>query len=103
MEVSDYILNEIADHLDTGFRCYLNKKSLELVTYPSDSYVSFEPEMWEAEIRNVKKSIKDFIEILDLKRQNPDVEISDVLSMKFKNIVDVIKDPDDKDDEIEII
>lgn len=47
--------------------------------------------------------IKDFIEILDLKRQNPDVEISEILSMKFKNIVDVIKDPDDKDDEIEII
>ena len=47
--------------------------------------------------------IKDFIEILDLKRQNPDVDISEILSMKFKNIVGVVKDPDDKDDEIEII
>ena len=47
--------------------------------------------------------IKDFIEILDLKRQNPDVEIAEILSQRFKNIMDVIKDPDDTDDEIEII
>ena len=47
--------------------------------------------------------IKDFIEILDLKRQNPDVGITEILSMKFKNIVEISKDPDDKDDEIEII
>lgn len=47
--------------------------------------------------------IKDFLEILDLKRQNPHVEIAEILNMKFKNIMDVIKDPADTDDEIEII
>ncbi|MDU1864257.1 MAG: ATP-binding protein [Anaerococcus sp.] len=47
--------------------------------------------------------IKDFIEILDLKRQNPNNEIMDILTMRFKDILTISKDPDDLDDEIEII
>lgn len=47
--------------------------------------------------------IKDFIEILDLKRQNPEVEIREIIGSKFKNVMSVLKDPADMDDEIEII
>lgn len=47
--------------------------------------------------------IKDFIEILDLKRQNPQVEIHDIIADKFKNVLAIGKDPLDNDDEIEII
>lgn len=47
--------------------------------------------------------IKDFLEILDLKRQNPSNDIKEIITMKFKNVLDVVKDPDDLDDEIEII
>lgn len=47
--------------------------------------------------------IKDFIEILDLKRQNPDQEIVGILRARFKDILAISKDPDDLDDEIEII
>ena len=47
--------------------------------------------------------IKDFIEILDIKRQNPDVEVDRVLADKFGNILAVSKDPDNLDDEIEVI
>lgn len=47
--------------------------------------------------------IKDFIEILDLKRQNPNNEIMDILTMRFKDILTISKDPDDLDDEIDII
>ena len=47
--------------------------------------------------------IKDFIEILDLKRQNLDVSIDEIIGMKFKNILQVNKDPQNLDDEIEII
>ncbi|MFO3717032.1 ATP-binding protein [Anaerococcus sp. ENR1011] len=47
--------------------------------------------------------IKDFIEILDLKRQNPDEEIIDIISDRFKDILAISKDPEDMDDEIEII
>ena len=47
--------------------------------------------------------IKDFIEILDIKRQNPDVEVSTILGDKFGHILAVSKDPDNLDDEIEVI
>lgn len=47
--------------------------------------------------------IKDFIEILDLKRQNPDVSIKEIITSKFQNVLGVMKDPDDLDDDIEII
>ena len=47
--------------------------------------------------------IKDFIEILDLKRQNPDQEIMDIIKARFKDVLAIDKDPNDLDDEIEII
>lgn len=47
--------------------------------------------------------IKDFIEILDIKRQNPNTEIADLLADKFVNLLPVSKDPDNLDDEIEVI
>ena len=47
--------------------------------------------------------IKDFIEILDLKRQNPDVSTKEIITSKFQNVLVVMKDPDDLDDDIEII
>lgn len=47
--------------------------------------------------------IKDFIEILDLKRQNPDQEIMDIIKIRFKDVLAISKDPSDLDDEIEII
>ncbi|WP_297282087.1 ATP-binding protein [uncultured Anaerococcus sp.] len=47
--------------------------------------------------------IKDFIEILDLKRQNPDQEIMNIIKIRFKDVLAISKDPSDLDDEIEII
>lgn len=47
--------------------------------------------------------IKDFIEILDLKRQNSNVDLMDIISDRFKNVLEISKDPADMDDEIEII
>ena len=47
--------------------------------------------------------IKDFIEILDLKRQNSNVDLMDIISERFKDVLEISKDPADMDDEIEII
>ena len=47
--------------------------------------------------------IKDFIEILDLKRQNPNVELIAIISERFKDVLEISKDPANIDDEIEII
>lgn len=43
--------------------------------------------------------IKDFLEVLDLKRQNPDVTVDQILDDKYSNVLDPIeKDPLDQDD-----
>ena len=48
--------------------------------------------------------IKDFLEILDLIRQNPKEKIEDIIYMKFgKTIKPVSKDEANKDDEIEVL
>ena len=47
--------------------------------------------------------IKDYIEILDLIRQNPEVEISDVILEKFgKSATPIVKDEEDDDDDLEV-
>lgn len=48
--------------------------------------------------------IKDFLEILDLKRQNEDITIDKILDDKYKNILEpVSRDPLDMDDDILMI
>lgn len=48
--------------------------------------------------------IKDFLEILDLKRQNPEVSIDQILESKFQGITSPVeKDHDDHDDDIFIL
>lgn len=48
--------------------------------------------------------IKDFLEILDLKRQNEDITIEKILDDKYKNILEpVSRDPLDMDDDILMI
>lgn len=43
--------------------------------------------------------IKDFLEVLDLKRQNPDVTVDQILDSKYSNALDPVeKDPLDQDD-----
>lgn len=48
--------------------------------------------------------IKDFLEILDLKRQNPQVSVDQILASKFQNLSSPVeKDPQDHDDDIFIL
>lgn len=48
--------------------------------------------------------IKDFLEILNLLRQNPRKTADDILKIKYgENILPFTKDEDDKDDEIQVI
>lgn len=48
--------------------------------------------------------IKDFLEILDIKRQNKDLEIDDILMKKFSGILKPVeKDPLDHDDDEDIL
>ena len=57
-----------------------------------------------AEFLTPRAVIKDYLEILDLVRQNPDESIDNIIYGKFgKKPVPVNKDEDDRDDEIEVL
>ena len=64
MEVSKEILKEIAGYLDTGFRVFLNTKTLEIVYLPDENKVlDFDSKIWKSEFAKVKKKSNSFIEI----------------------------------------
>lgn len=57
-----------------------------------------------AEFLTPRAVIKDYLEILDLIRQNPDKSVENIIYAKFgKKAVPVTKDEDNKDDEIEVL
>jgi len=57
-----------------------------------------------AEFLTPRAVIKDYLEILDLVRQNPNESVADVINQKFgKEIVPLTKDENDKDDKIEVL
>jgi hypothetical protein len=64
MEVSKEILNNIADSLEVGLKCFIHKDTCEVLTYPDpDQYPDMDPKDWKEEIGKVRKSKKQFIEI----------------------------------------
>lgn len=57
-----------------------------------------------AEFLTPRAVIKDFLEILDLVRQNPEEDIDGIILSKFgKNVMPVEKDTDNTDDDIEVL
>ena len=64
MEVSKEILNEIADSLQSGFKCFIHRDTNEVVTYMDpDQFPDMDLKVWKEEINKVKKNKKKFIEI----------------------------------------
>jgi hypothetical protein len=39
MEISTEIIKNIADSLEAGEKCFINKKNLEVITYPEMIYL----------------------------------------------------------------
>jgi len=64
MEVSREILNDIADSIEAGFKCFIHRETFEVVTYLNpDQYPEMDPKDWKDEIDKVRKNKKKFIEI----------------------------------------
>jgi Uncharacterised protein family (UPF0158) len=64
MEASKEILNEIADSLQSGFKCFVHRDTFEIVTYMDpDQFPNMDPRDWKEDINKVKKNKKKFIEI----------------------------------------
>jgi hypothetical protein len=64
MEVPKKILNEIADSLEAGFKCFIHRDTFQVVTYLDPyRYPDMDPKDWKEEMSTVKKNRKKFIEI----------------------------------------
>jgi len=64
MGVPKEILNDVADSLEAGFKCFIHRETFEVVTYlDPDRYPDMDPKDWKEEISKVKKNKKKFIEI----------------------------------------
>lgn len=57
-------IRDLAQHLTTGVKCYIHRKTLEVVTFPDPDELDKELlPMWSDDIKKVKKNRKDYIEI----------------------------------------
>jgi hypothetical protein len=66
-KISNEIIKEIAEELDCGFRCYLNKTTHVLITIPdSDKLMSIDMSIWATEINEVEKNFHNYFEIEQL-------------------------------------
>lgn len=56
MEVARELLNTIADNLEAGDQCFIHKVTLEIVAYPEDHLLDFDPEnnVWQEDIEKVE-------------------------------------------------
>lgn len=93
------LLENLVKIYNTHYKTEINFTSSEIVRYMEGQL----NRPGADEFLTPRAVIKDFIEVLDIKRQNPDIEIINLLAEKFGNVLPVSKDPDDLDDEIEII
>lgn len=64
MKVSREVLNDIADSLESGFKCYVHKETLEVVTFlDEEQYPDIDPEDWQEDIDKVFDNREKYIEI----------------------------------------
>ncbi|HEY6503913.1 MAG TPA: UPF0158 family protein [Chitinophagaceae bacterium] len=64
MEISREILNDIANSMETGFKCFLHRDTFEVVTYlDPEQYADMDTKDWKEEIGKVRRNKKKFTEI----------------------------------------
>jgi hypothetical protein len=63
MELTEKQIEEIAEYLELGFKCYYNLKSDKIVTIPDfDSWCSDNEEFWDDVIKELEENWDDFYE-----------------------------------------
>jgi hypothetical protein len=64
MKVSKETLNDMADNLEAGFKCYIHRKTSEIIEVPDkDRSPDIDTDAWEEDIEKVFKDRKNYIEI----------------------------------------
>src|SRR5438045_3264544 len=69
MAISKEILNHIAGSMEAGEKCFIHKKTLQVITYPEDYLLELEADdymenmPWKEEMEKVRQDADNFIEI----------------------------------------
>jgi|SRR5688572_20420993 len=64
MEISREIINDIADSMEAGFKCFLHRDTLEVVTYlDPEQNADIDTKDWKEEMSKVRRNKKKFVEI----------------------------------------
>ena len=66
MEISKEILQDMADQLDFGLRCFFNINTDEVVAFPDDSQLQMESEIWETEKEKLYDDFDNFKEVKNI-------------------------------------
>ena len=56
-------LKEIADQLECGYRCYLQKDSLDIISFPEQIVQELDNEKWAEQVEKVKQNPQVYLEI----------------------------------------
>ena len=63
--MTDEQINELADNLDSGLRCYVHRETKIIVTIPDSAFEigNDSVEFWKDSIKEIKKDFKNYVEI----------------------------------------
>ena len=87
-QVPKETIQEIADQLGSGFRVFIHKETLELITYPNeDKSASFEPSTWKREIQTVHKEKNKYVEVQGMEPHDSFRVIEDFITTINDNLL----------------
>ena len=86
MKLTEKQIEEIADNLDCGMRCFYNLKSGEIKTLLNlDSWMGADDELWEEETKEIEDNLEDYFEFTGFESQE-----------SFSTMADFAEEVDDK-------
>lgn len=63
MKLTDKQIEEIADDLDSGMKCFYNLRTGEIKTIiNSDSWICADEEPWEEDIKEIEENLNNYVE-----------------------------------------
>ncbi len=64
MKLDNKQINDIAQSLDAGLTCYVNKKTAAIKELPSQEMLDYgDGDLWEEDIQEVERSLDNYIKI----------------------------------------
>jgi hypothetical protein len=71
IQLSIHKIKEIAEQLDCGFRCFINKHNSQLIFIPDTTkYLDIDTEVWETEMNELDANFGDYLEIEQLESRD---------------------------------